>query len=174
MAPKTKKGKKAADDDWEADLGESVDPIAKAAEDAAAAENEEDDGEEGGGGLLAAMRKNRERKKKKGKHVEDFVEGEDLAAINGAEELPTPQAPEEATLDDEEFALPVRGKAKGGKKDESQSQGEDEDNNADGTVKSKKQKEKEKKEREKLRKKENVSMFISSFLDFPSSKGDQY
>jgi len=55
MAPKKKGGKKQADD-WENELGETVDPIAQATEDANKAEVENDGAEEmnggGGGGLM--------------------------------------------------------------------------------------------------------------------------
>ncbi|KAF2401862.1 hypothetical protein EJ06DRAFT_508077 [Trichodelitschia bisporula] len=168
MAPK-KKGNKKAQDDWEADLGETVDPIAAATQQAKA-DDEAQDAEEGtamSGGLLAALKKNRGRKAKKGKVVEDFVEGEDPAADGEAVASPAPvdlsaKAPEEATFDDDVFAQPTK-KGKGGKpapaakvaqpeKDE-----EEEELTADGRVKTKKEKEKEKKEREKQRKKEQAA-----------------
>ncbi len=168
MAPKKKGGKKA-NDDWEADLGEAADPIATAA-----SENHEvptskeiEDGEpSGGGGLLAALKKNKKQKLKKGKAVEDFVEGEDAPtadgegdSLNGVADLAA-KAPQEATMDDDEFAAPVK-KVKGGKnaqqgKAEEAADADGEELDADGKVMSKKEKEKAKKEREKQRKKEQV------------------
>lgn len=171
MAPK-KKGAKKQQDDWEADLGESIDPVAQAEEAAQNGEadqtkpatEEGDDGEAGGGGLLAALRKNKTKRAKKGKAENDFVEGEDPTA-NGEEPATDlgAKAPEEATFDDDEDAFAAPGKkGKGGKKQPAQALVDDDDDNdsvASGAagVKSKKEKEKEKKEREKQRKKEQVS-----------------
>ncbi|KIW15565.1 translation initiation factor aIF-2 [Exophiala spinifera] len=156
MAPKKKGGKKQADD-WDADMGETIDPIAQATADAKKAEATEDAAEEevNAGGLMAALRKNRDKRAKKGKPVNDFVEGEDA---DGA--APTPpaedfaaKAPAEATLDDEDdvFAGNAK-KTKGNKK-----QADDGDDGEGGGVKSKKEKEREKKEREKQRKKEQAA-----------------
>ena len=168
MAPKKKGGKKQADD-WEADLGETIDPIAKATEDAKKAEAEQDAADEmSGGGLLAALRKNKDKRAKKGKPViNDFVEGEDPDSV-----APTPpatdleaKAPAEATFDgddgDDVFAGPAK-KGKGGKKQPDPTPVDDQDGDeADGGgVKSKKEKEREKKEREKQRKKEQVNAHI--------------
>ncbi|KAI9695955.1 MAG: hypothetical protein M1820_008367 [Bogoriella megaspora] len=171
MAPKKKGGKKQ-NDDWDADMGETVDPIAQAEaeakQDDAAKDAEEEEG--GGGGLLAALKKNRGKKQKKGKVIEDFVEGEDPT---GAEEGDAAagtnlesKAPEEATMDDEDvFAEPGK-KGKGGKggKQQLQRGKKDEDEGEvddgaddDGRVKSKKEKEKEKKEKEKQRKREQAA-----------------
>ncbi|KEF57538.1 translation initiation factor 5B [Exophiala aquamarina CBS 119918] len=165
MAPKKKGGKKQADD-WEADLGETVDPIAQATEDAKQAEQigEAGDGEVNGaaGGLLAALRKNKDKRAKKGKPVlNDFVDGEDP---DGA--APTPlfadldsKAPAEATFDDEEDVFAGNSKKdKGGKKQpEKAAEADDDEDNAGGGLKSKKEKEREKKEREKQRKKEQAA-----------------
>jgi translation initiation factor 5B len=149
MAPK-KKGNKKGQDDWEADLGETVAPTAPA--DAAPDANGED-GEDnaGGGGLMAMLRKNKEKRKKKGLPEEDFVQGEDPSADAA-------KAPEEATLDDE-FAMPAKkGKGGGGKgkagnaKDDAAA----EDGAEGGKILTKAEKEKLKKEREKQRKKEQV------------------
>lgn len=165
MAPKKKGGKKQADD-WEADLGETVDPIAQATEDAKQAENdnEAEDGEINGssGGLLAALRKNKDKRAKRGKPLQnDFVDGEDADGVS------TPpvndfeaKAPTEGTFDDEEedvFAGSHK-KDKGGKKQQpaKSTAANDDDDDAGGGLKSKKEKEKEKKEREKQRKKEQV------------------
>lgn len=169
MPPK-KKGNKKGNDDWEADLGESVDPIAAAtqeAKDADAAHDAAEDDVGGGGGLLAALKKNKKQKQKKGKPIqEDYLEGEDPPDADGTiadgqpnnENELAAKAPEEANADDLFDAQPT--KAKGGKgkpgkpeavpKDDEGSDGEG------GGLKSKKEKEKEKKEREKQRKKEQV------------------
>ena len=176
MAPK-KKGNKKGNDDWEADLGETPDPIAAAAQEAkeveAAQDAAPDEAPGGGGGLLAALKKNKSNKKKKGKIVEeDYVDGEDPPAAdgvnghaepNGIQDLAT-KAPEEATTEDlfeEQITKAKGGKGKQGKKDGTLVPNEDEDGEVvegDGTggIKSKKEKEKEKKEREKARKKEQV------------------
>ena len=171
MPPKKKGGKKAADD-WEKDLGETPDPIAAATQEAKNAEAEEDgapngdaEGEEGGGGgggLMAALKKNKERRKKKGKAVEDFVEGEDPPAAEGA---PAPTdleaiASVEASIEDEDVFAASAKNGKGAKKqpeklaEEETAGGEDDEEG--GGLKSAKQKEKERKEREKQRKKEQV------------------
>lgn len=168
MAPK-KKDTKKGNDDWEADLGESVDPIAAASQEAKEIDAAQDaPGEDtgGGGGLLAALKKNKTKKQKKGKPVqEDYLDGEDQlvgagdavnGGMNGISEAPI-KAPEEANADDL-FAAESTTKAKGGKgkpepvpkEDEDESEGEG------GGLKSKKEKEREKKEREKQRKKEQV------------------
>ncbi len=166
MAPKKKGGKKQADD-WEADLGETIDPTAQATEDAKNAEGDTDgavtngpaDGEEAGG-LLAALRKNRRNRAKKGKVDNDFVEGEDPTQT----ESPAPaanldgKAPEEATFDDEDVFAGAGGK----KGKESKKQPEQpasalaKDDEDGGGLKSAKEKERERKEREKQRKKEQV------------------
>ncbi|KAF2089690.1 hypothetical protein K490DRAFT_55270 [Saccharata proteae CBS 121410] len=172
MPPKKKGSKKNQNDDWEAELGETVDPIAQATEQAKAEEDAKDAAEDGeaagGGGLLAALRKNKGKRAKKGKVMEDFVEGEDPPADGDASPAPEPvdlasKAPEEATLDDEEdvFSAPAK-KGKGGKqapaKQEKPADDEsDEETGAGGRVLTKKEKEKLKKEREKQRKKEQAA-----------------
>jgi translation initiation factor 5B len=173
MAPK-KKGNKKAQDDWEADLGETVDPIAQAEERAKEEEAAKDADEEPmGGGLLAALKKNRGKKAKKGKVVEDFVEGEDPIdgsangdAIADVETDIAAKAPQEATFDDDVediYSGPAKkGKGgKGGKQPEKVEEPNDDDveeRDASGRVKTKKEKEKEKKEREKQRKKEQAGL----------------
>ena len=172
MAPK-KKGNKNAQDDWEAELGETIDPAQQQQQNNSGGEGPADDadadgaidggsGGGGGGGLLATLKKDRSKKVKKGKPVMDFVDdGEDGLATqqNGEVDLAA-KAPEEAQMDDEDvFAgtAPVKkakGGAKGGEKpatetDQLQEGGE-------GRIKTKKEKEKEKKEREKQRRKEEV------------------
>ena len=171
MAPK-KKGNKKGNDDWEAELGEVADPIAAAtqeAKDAETAQDGEDDGmNAGGGGLLAALKKNKSKKQKKGKVVEeDYLDGEDPPATNGADGHVEPngiedlvaKAPEEATTDDL-FAAPIlKGKGGKGKQGKTEVAPKDDGDGLEedgGTMKSKKEKEKEKKEREKQRKKEQV------------------
>ncbi|KAL6249676.1 eukaryotic translation initiation factor 5B [Rhinocladiella similis] len=156
MAPKKKGGKKQ-EDDWDADMGETIDPIAQATADAKQAEADQDAAAEevNAGGLMAALRKNREKRAKKGKPVNDFVEGEDADSA-----APTPpaedfaaKAPAEATLDDDDDVF--AGNAKKGKGNKKQA--EDAEDGEGGGVKSKKEKEREKKEREKQRKKEQAA-----------------
>ena len=172
MPPK-KKANKKADDDWEADLGESIDPTAAppAAEDAP---SPEDDDSGGGGGLLAALKKNKKQKQKKGKAVQDdYLEGEDPPGTNGVDGHGEPdgiaqiaqKAPEDANVD-EIFDDQVK-KIKGGKgkqprgPDTSFYSAQVDQEDEGGSLKSKKEKEKGKKEREKQRKKEQV--FFSCF-----------
>ncbi|EEP81683.1 eukaryotic translation initiation factor 5B [Uncinocarpus reesii 1704] len=154
MAPK-KKGNKKQQDDWEAELGESITPTNDQPDAAAhdnAAPNEDD---EMGGGLLAALRKNRTRKAKKGKAVDnDFVEGEDPSADTAAD-LASKQ-PEEATFDGDDVFAGIEKQPKGGAKKEPQQQ-KPQGTETGGAMKSKKEKEKEKKEREKQRKKEQAA-----------------
>jgi translation initiation factor 5B len=161
MPPKKKSNKKA--DDWESELGESVDPIAvatQAAKEEEAAKDAEEEEAFPATGLMAAMKKNRNKRKNKGKPVDDFGDDEDHPA---AEEPDLAvKAPEEATMEDE-FALPdKKGKAKGGANGaakpakEEKDDEEEEERGADGKLLSKKEKEKLKKEREKQRKKEQV------------------
>ncbi|KAL1957452.1 hypothetical protein VTO42DRAFT_6020 [Malbranchea cinnamomea] len=153
MPPK-KKGSKKQQDDWEAELGESITPVNEASSpangdpDGAAAAPDDDD--EFGGGLLAAVRKNKAKKGKKAKlGNNDFVEGEDLTA----------KQPEEGTFDDEDDVFSgkkaaANAKAAAAAKKLQQQQEEEE---ASVRVKSKKEKEREKKEREKQRKKEQAA-----------------
>ena len=180
MAPK-KKGNKKGNDDWEADLGETPDPIAAAAQGAKEAEAAQDAAHDeatgGGGGLLAALKKNKSDKKKKGKVVEDdYVDGEDPAAadsVNGHAEpdgiqILATKAAEEATTEDlfeDQLAKAKGGKGKQGKKDgmlvpNETGDAEDAEEGGSGGIKSKKEKEKEKKDREKARKKEQVRSFL--------------
>jgi translation initiation factor 5B len=174
MAPKKKGGKKQVDD-WENDLGETIDPIKQASDDAKAAEaevNADDDLE--AGGLLAALRKNKSKRAKKGKVDNDFVDGEDpTQADSPAPEVDlSSKAPEEATFDDDDVFAGNARKPKGGKKQAERPAAEpaDEDDDGEGGgLKSKKEKEKEKKEREKARKKEQVlspgTLCLMSYTD---------
>ena len=179
MAPKKKGGKKAANDDWENEIGEQIDPIKQAAENAKAEEAaadaaEDEDAGMGGGGLLAALKKNRGKKQKKGKAVEDFVEGEDLTADGTASPAPEPvdlasKAPVEASFEDDEdvFGQPMKkgkGGGKGGKQQPEPKDDDDDEADGSGKLKTKAQKEKEKKEREKQRKKEQVCRITPCYI----------
>ncbi|KAF4552008.1 Eukaryotic translation initiation factor 5B-like protein [Elsinoe fawcettii] len=174
MPPKKKGGKKQQDD-WEADLGESIDPIAQAEKEAKDADAAQDEEEAPAGGLLATLRKNRMKKGKKGKATEDFVEGEDPPqenGVNGEEKVDLDaKAPQEADMDEDVFGQPMK-KGKGGKKQEVKEEEEDRDGDEDagGRVKTKKEKEREKKEREKQRKKEQAA---SKKKTGPAAKADE-
>lgn len=173
MAPK-KKGSKKQQDDWEAELGETI--PAATTPDAAADENDNDandnKNEEDGmsGGLLAALKKNRSKKAKRGKGADnDFVEGEDpitdaAAAVVDDES----KQPQEASFEGDEddvfsgnAATRQRAKEKAAAMKEKAKEAAEEEG---GRVKSKKEKEKEKKEREKQRKKEQVGFFRPLFF----------
>ncbi|KAH7385275.1 hypothetical protein DE146DRAFT_195713 [Phaeosphaeria sp. MPI-PUGE-AT-0046c] len=158
MPPKKKGNKKAQNDDWEAELGESVAPQNDAeepkAEDAAA------DDDAAGGGLMAALQRRGKKKKNKGADFE--LEGEDPTAADGATGADAgleSKAPQEATFDDEDddvFAGNY-GKKKGKGASAAEKQDESKEEPADDgapRVKTKAEKEKEKKEKEKQRKKE--------------------
>lgn len=161
MAPK-KKGNKKGQDDWEAELGESIAPANDAANGAEATDAAaNDDDAPAAGGLMGLLRKNKEKRKKKGL-PEDYEQVEDTEP---AEDL-TVKAPVEATMDDE-FALPEK-KGKGGKGNQKQAaksapaaKGGDDELDASGRVLTKAEKEKLKKEREKQRKKEQVSLLTN-------------
>ena len=167
MAPKKGGKKKGGNDDWEAELGETISPASPAAD--AAANGDQD--EEGGGGLMNLLKKRKEKRKNKGLD-NDKVEGEDSMAVDddAAAQYQPPdlstKAPEEANLDDE-FALPDK-KGKGGKGKPAQTKAgqEDEETGEGGRVLTKAEKEKLKKEREKQRKKEQVSHDTKRQLSF--------
>ncbi|PNP52743.1 hypothetical protein THARTR1_06584 [Trichoderma harzianum] len=150
MAPK-KKGNKNAQEDWEAELGESIAPAGDAPP--AAEQNGEDDEAAGAGGLMAIMRKNKEKRKKKG------IVDEEPAPEPVAEDL-SAKAPVEASLDDDEFALPQK-KGKGGKGKPAPAPAAKDNDNDDleepGRILTKAEKEKLKKEREKQRKREQAA-----------------
>jgi translation initiation factor 5B len=168
MAPKKKGNKKAQEDDWEADMGETIAPQNGAAEEPKA-EEAAPDADAGGGDLMAYLQRRGKKKKNKGADFE--LEGEDPMAASaddaqGAEAAFDDKAPQEGTFDDDEDVFAgnygkKKGKGKGGaaeKKDEPK----DEDNADNGPrVKTKAEKEKEKKEKEKQRKKELVCSVIS-------------
>lgn len=148
MAPK-KKGNKKGQDDWEADLGESIAPAGEhppADDPNGNAEGGDDDAAGGGGGLMAMLRKRKEKRKQKGLPDEEQAEtvGEPVFA---------PQTAQDADAEDE-FALPDK-KNKGGKGKQAPKK-EEPATASDGRVLTKAEKEKLKKEREKQRKKEQV------------------
>lgn len=158
MAPKGKKGKKTAGDDWEAELGESIAPANGDAAPAADAEPAADD-DAPAGGLMAMMSRNREKRKKKGLG-EEFVDPNATPepAAEPAEDL-NAKAPQEAAMDDE-FALPAK-KGKGGKQPPAKAAAaakDDDEMGEGGRMLTKAEKEKLKKEREKQRKKEQVTI----------------
>jgi len=171
MPPK-KKGNKKQQDDWESELGETIDPIAQAtqgAKDAEAANDAEQNGEEEPeDGLMARLRKRAKKGKKGAKADNDFVDGEE--PTNGDTESSAPEpvdlsnkAPEEATMDDEDvFGQPMKKGKKGGKQDQKKADadedGDEEETGEGGRVLTKKEKEKLKKEREKQRKKEQAAL----------------
>ncbi|KAF3072481.1 Eukaryotic translation initiation factor 5B [Trichoderma lentiforme] len=148
MAPK-KKGNKNAQEDWEAELGESIAPAGDAPP--ATEQNGEDGEAAGGGGLMAMLRKNKEKRKKKG------IVDEEPAPEPVAEDL-SAKAPVEASLDDDEFALPQK-KGKGGKGKPAPAAKDDDKDDLEepGRILTKAEKEKLKKEREKQRKKEQAA-----------------
>ncbi|KAF7130957.1 hypothetical protein CNMCM5793_003892 [Aspergillus hiratsukae] len=152
MAPK-KKGSKKQDDDWEAELGESIAPVSEQPQEETPADGApEEDGMSGG--LLAALRKNKNKKAKKGKPVNDFVEGEDATEVaNGDADFSSKQ-PEEGTFDEEDVFAGKKSQkpAKATPPPPAEPEGEGE-----FRVKSKKEKEREKKEREKQRKREQAA-----------------
>lgn len=162
MAPK-KKGNKKGQDDWEAELGESIAPATDAANGAESADAPANDDEApAAGGLMGLLRKNKEKRKKKGL-PEDYEDPAAAAADEPAEDL-TVKAPVEATMEDE-FALPEKKGKGGGKgnqkqaaKPEPAAKGGDDELDASGRVLTKAEKEKLKKEREKQRKKEQVGL----------------
>lgn len=164
MPPKKKGNKKAQDDDWEAELGESIAPQ----EDAPAESKTKDAApadEALGGGLMAALQRRGKKKNKKGADFE--LEGEDPPA-NGANDALESKAPQEGNFDDEDddvFAGNYGKKqGKGGPAAAVAKTEEAPEDNDDGAprVKTKAEKEKEKKEKEKQRKKELVRSLVFS------------
>ncbi|UPL02561.1 hypothetical protein LCI18_013495 [Fusarium solani-melongenae] len=152
MPPKKKGNKKNQQDDWEAELGESIAPPA-ANDDAPAGGDDNADGDDdgGAGGLMATLRKNKEKRKKKG--IVDTAPVEEAPA-----EEPVNKEPVEATMDDE-FDLPQK-KGKGGKQNKQpakQPEPAADDGAESGRILTKAEKEKLKKEREKQRKKEQAA-----------------
>jgi translation initiation factor 5B len=169
MAPKKGK-KKVQDDDWEAELGESIVPQNQP--DAAADPKPEEAGADDdamGGGLMAALQRRGKKKGKKGANVD--VEGEDPAAAQPdappADSFED-KAPQEANFDDDDVFAGNYGKkkAKGGAAAADKAEAPATPP-ADDTprVKTKAEKEREKKEKEKQRKKELVSGRVVSRQD---------
>ncbi|KAJ4335672.1 eukaryotic translation initiation factor 5B [Didymella glomerata] len=154
MAPKKGK-KKQQDDDWEAELGETVttenDALAQEAKAAEEAGAEEDMG----GGLMAALQRRGKKKNKKGANPD--VEGEDPPAANGGDDF-ADKAPQEANFDDDDDDVFAGNYGKKNKKSGAAKQDEPaapETPPAEAPrMKTKAEKEKEKKEKEKQRKKE--------------------
>ncbi|KAL2373370.1 translation initiation factor 5B [Blastomyces gilchristii SLH14081] len=165
MAPKKKGGRKQQED-WEAELGETIPPTDAAAagengndatNDANANDNNNDDDDGMSGGLLAALKKNRSRKAKKGKD-NDFVEGEDPMAADAAAATVKSKEPQEASFEDEDDVFSGNAAARQRAKDKAAAMKEKaKEAEEGGRLKSKKEKEKEKKEREKQRKKEQAA-----------------
>ncbi|KAL3461486.1 hypothetical protein BJX64DRAFT_156692 [Aspergillus heterothallicus] len=155
MAPKKKGNKKQQEEDWEAELGESIPATGgeSPTQESPAAEAEEGESA-GAGGLLAALRKNKNKKQKKGKPLNDFVEGEDASAEADGEANFASKQPEEGTFDEDDV---FAGKPKKPIKAPAPTPKEDEDEDSGPRVKTKKEKEREKKEREKQRKKEQAA-----------------
>ncbi|KAF1949727.1 hypothetical protein CC80DRAFT_598721 [Byssothecium circinans] len=150
MPPK-KKGNKKAQDDWEAELGETVAPQGDVpAEPDGTEPATEEDGTSGG--LMAAIQRRGKKKGKKGAD-QDFVEGEDPTATATAnvDELAS-KAPKEANFDEDDvFAGNYKPKKEKVVEEKTTTEAPNEES---GRVKTKAEKEKEKKEKEKQRKKE--------------------
>jgi translation initiation factor 5B len=162
MAPKKKGNKKAQNDDWEAELGESVAPQGAAPAEAKPEDTAAEDDVAGGGLMAALAKRGKKNKKKGGANLE--VEGEAPPPVDGAEEDFESKAPQEGTFDDDDddvFAGNYgKQKGKGGAAAKVEEPVEERSESpADGAprVKTKAEKEKEKKEKEKQRKKELVS-----------------
>ncbi|KAI8713214.1 Eukaryotic translation initiation factor 5B [Fusarium sp. LHS14.1] len=153
MPPKKKGNKKNQQDDWEAELGESIAPPAADNDAPAGDDNADGDDDGGAGGLMATLRKNKEKRKKKG-----IVDTAPPVEEEAPAEEPANKEPVEATMDDE-FDLPQK-KGKGGKQNKQpakQSEPAAEDGAESGRILTKAEKEKLKKEREKQRKKEQAA-----------------
>jgi translation initiation factor 5B len=170
MAPKKKGNKKAAQDDWEAELGESIAPPANndadgTASPAAAEEPAADDAL--ASGLMGALQRRNKKKKKNQPQDWEAELGEDAPAAAG-EQQGSPaavdlssKAPEEGNLDDEEdvFAGNYKKKGKAEEKKDKKEEKVEEKKDEGPRVKTKAEKEREKKEKEKQRKKELVRFF---------------
>ena len=163
MAPKKKGNKKKQQDDWEAELGETIAPAspAPAVEDGDPPTEEKKPAEQNdtvpAGGLMALMRKKDKKRKNKGM-AEDWVDGETIPIAGTAvpeDEQPAFKAAEEADLGDE-FAPPEKTKGAKVKQAQKQAQPADMDGADDGKVLTKAEKERLKKDKEKQRKKEQV------------------
>ncbi|KAF2998962.1 hypothetical protein E8E13_007061 [Curvularia kusanoi] len=153
MAPKKGK-KKQQDDDWEAELGETVTTENDALAQEAQAAEEAGAEDSMGGGLMAALQRRGKKKNKKGANTE--VEGEDPPAAGGDDFAD--KAPQEANFDDDDDDVFAGNYGKKNKKGGAAAPKEE---SAPSTppaeaprMKTKAEKEKEKKEKEKQRKKE--------------------
>ncbi|PSN70607.1 hypothetical protein BS50DRAFT_570144 [Corynespora cassiicola Philippines] len=151
MPPKKKGNKKAQQDDWEAELGESIAPQDASAE----PKDDEPAAEEDvmGGGLMAALQR-RGKKKNKKNQDNDFVEGEDPTAADDNGDFAS-KAPQEGGFNDDDDDDVFAGNFKKEKKPKAEEKPAPAPKADDGPrVKTKAEKEKEKKEKEKQRKKE--------------------
>lgn len=160
MPPK-KKGNKKAQDDWEADLGESIPPQGAAAESPNPDEPTAEDGSIGGG-LMASLQR-RSKKKNKKNADEDWVQGEDPPADGQSQDLAS-KAPEEGNFDDDDVFAGNAHKKKGKAAEKAADEPIATSANDGARVKTKAEKEKEKKEKEKQRKKELVGIPASQVL----------
>lgn len=163
MAPKKGK-KKQQDDDWEAELGETVTTENDALAQEAQAAEEAGAGEEVGGGLMAALQRRGKKKNKKGANTE--VEGEDPPAADGGDAF-ADKAPQEASFEDDDdvFAGNYGKKNKKGAAAPEKEEPAPETPPAEAPrMKTKAEKEKEKKEKEKQRKKELVRQLKSQLV----------
>ena len=171
MAPK--KSRKQ-DDEWEADLGETIDPASTTLETPNDTVENEDGGGNGGGGggLMAAIKENKTRKQKKRDPLSDPADGQtildlpskvaDRATLGNAKTDAAAKSLQEANVLDSDAVsdakkskvLPQRSKSQQGNDQPGKDASEEGDE--DNRLRSKKEKEKEKKEREKQRKKEQV------------------
>ena len=171
MAPK--KARKQ-DDEWEADLGETIDPALTTLQTPNdAVDNGDGDGiGGGGGGLMAAIKKNKSRKEKKKDPLSDPADGHEVLDLppevaeramlgNGNTDAAAKPRQEANVLSSGAVsdakklkALPQRSKPQQGNNETGKDASEEGDE--DNRLKSRKEKEKEKKEREKQRKKEQV------------------
>lgn len=157
MPPKKKGNKKAQDDDWEAELGETIAPQGAAADEPQTEDAAGADEDAIGGGLMAALQRRGKKKNKKGADTE--VEGED-PPVDGANTDFADKAPQEANFDDDDddvFAGNYgKKKGKGSAADKKDEEPALEQTDEAPRVKTKAEKEREKKEKEKQRKKEMV------------------
>lgn len=174
MAPKKGK-KKQQDDDWEAELGETVTTENDALAQEAKAADEAGAEEEVGGGLMAALQRRGKKKNKKGANTE--VEGEDPPAADG--DAFADKAPQEANFDDDDDDVFA---GNYGKKNKKGGAAAPKENSAPPTppveteaprVKTKAEKEREKKEKEKQRKKEMAAKKKASGPAKPEPKVEE-
>jgi translation initiation factor 5B len=175
MAPKKGK-KKQQDDDWEAELGETVTTENDALAQEAQAAEEAGAEEEAGGGLMAALQRRGKKKNKKGANTE--VEGEDPPAADG--DAFADKAPQEANFDDDDDDVFAGNYGKKNKKGGAAAAPKED--SAPPTppveaeaprVKTKAEKEREKKEKEKQRKKEMAAKKKASGPAKPEPKVEE-